>query len=459
MPCGARIPALPLLVSPVPILLTSPAEAHAHLAGTLLPRGFFLGLGLIYLAALALDRLAARWRLPGAAAVLLLGLAIPTDLLTSSQPVGPLQLETIHRVSLALLLFYAGLRTDLRRIRGMKAAGLGLGTLGLLVTVLIAGLALWWLAPALPGGLPPAVVGLAVCCLAATDSGALEDLLVALRHSVSGRLSHLLEFEAALSTVMALLCFGFATAILQGQAHGEHQSLHAALASRLPEQLGALGLHVLAGAGAGVAVGGLAPRLIDRLVRSDQQLLLVAVALAFVAFGFGQWLGGGGLLAVFLAGVCLSNGHYRIDRFEQQALGRVMQPFNTAAEFTVLLLLGLMVKPEGLVTVLPVGLGLALVLPLARLVGVWLVLRPPAFRRGDRLIVAGCGLRGAVPLALAVSLTEELPHLRGITPAAVEPLAAQLLALIFVVVLIDLVLQPLAMQLLLPAIAARRPSA
>lgn len=422
------------------LLLTTGAEAGARLAGTLLPRGFFLGLGLTYLAALAVDRLAARWRVPGAAAVLLLGLAIPTDLLTHSQPLGPTLLETLHRVSLALLLFYAGLRTDLRRIRGIKAAGLGLGTLSLLITVLITGLALYWLAPALPGGLPPAAVWLGVWCLAATDSGALEDLLEALRHSVSGRLRHLLEFEAALSTVMALLGFGFAAAVLQGQPHGEHQALHAALSSRLPQQLGALALHVLAGLSAGVAVGALAPRLIDRLVRSDQQLLLVAVALAFVAHGFGQWLGGGGLLAVFLAGVCLSNGDYHINRFESQALGRVMQPFNTAAELTVL----------------PVGLGLALVLPLARVVGVWLVLRPPAFGRSDRLIVAGCGLRAAVPLALAVSLTEELPHLRGIAATAVEPLASQLLALICVVVLLDLVLQPLAMRQLLAAISARR---
>ena len=38
----------------------------------MLPRGFFLGLGLI---SLAVDRLAVNWRLPGAAAVLLLGLA------------------------------------------------------------------------------------------------------------------------------------------------------------------------------------------------------------------------------------------------------------------------------------------------------------------------------------------------------------------------------------------------
>jgi len=52
--------------------------------------------GLIDLAALAVDRLAAGWRLPGAAAVLLLGLAIPTDLMARSQPLGPVQLETLH---------------------------------------------------------------------------------------------------------------------------------------------------------------------------------------------------------------------------------------------------------------------------------------------------------------------------------------------------------------------------
>ena len=90
--------------------------------------------------------------------------------------------------------------------------------------------------------------------------------------------------------------------------------------------------------------------------------------------------------------------------------------------------------------------------------GVWVVLRPPAFPRNEQLIVTGCGLRAAVPLALAVSLTEELPHLEGITAAAVEPLAEQLLALIFAVVLIGLVLQSLAMRQLLPAFAVRRPT-
>ncbi len=387
---------------------------------------------------------------PGAAAVLLLGLVIPPEWLTQAQPLGPLQVETLHRVSMALLIFYAGLKTDLRRIRGMTAAGLRLGCGGVVITVAITAMALLLLAPGLPGGLPPAAAVLAVCCLGATDSGAIEDLLVALGHSIRGRLSHLLQFEVAVSTLVTLLGFGLVTGVLQGHPHGDHQDLHGALAARLVDQLGAVGLHVIAGLLAGLIVGAVAPRLIDALVRTESMLLLVAVALAFVAFGFGQLLGGGGLLAVFVAGVMLSNGRYRIGRFEQQALGRVMHPLNTTAEITVLLLLGLLVQPAALITVLPLGLALAIVVPLARLLAVSALLSPARFPWPDRLVVAGCGLRAAVPLALAVAMTEELPHLRGVTPSLAEPLGAQLLALLFVVVLSDLLLQTVVMRRLLP---------
>jgi cell volume regulation protein A len=349
-------------------------------------------------------------------------------------------------VSLALLIFYAGLKTDLRRIRGMTATGLRLGSLGVVITLVITGLALLGLAPLVPGGLPSSAALLTVCCLGATDSGALEDLLMGLRHAISGRLSHLLQFEAAVSTVVTLLSFGLVAGVLQEQPHANVRALDGLLTSRLPEELGAVGFHVIAGLLAGLVVGAVAPRLIDALVRSEQQLLVVAVALAFVAYGFGQLLGGGGLIAVFGAGVLLTNGHYRIGRFEQQALSRVMHPLNTVAEITVLLLLGLLVQPDVLITVLPVGLMLAIVLPLARVLAVSAVLPAARFSWPDRLVISGCGLRAAVPLALAVSMTEELPHLRGITLERAEPLAAQLLALIFVVVLSDLLLQTFLMR-------------
>jgi len=353
-------------------------------------------------------------------------------------------------VSLALLIFYAGLRTDLRRLSGLMAAGIRLGSVGMLITVALAGLALLLLAPLLPGGLPPAAARLAVCCLGATDSGALEDMIVALPHALGGRLRHLLQFETALSTVTALLCFGFVAGLLQAHGHSDHQGLHGPLAIGIQAQLGSVLRQLLAGVAAGLAVGALAPWLINSLVRSDAQLLLVAVALAFETYGLGQLLGGGGLLAVFVAGVLLSNGLYRVDRFEQQALARVMHPFNTAAEITVLLMLGLLVDPAALIAVLPAGLLLALLLPLARLAAVWTVLPASLFSRRDRLLVSGGGLRAAVPLALAVAMAEELPHLRGVSPALAESLGANLLALIFLVVLVDLLLQTLLMHRLVP---------
>jgi NhaP-type Na+/H+ or K+/H+ antiporter len=61
-------------------------------------------------------------------------------------------------------------------------------------------------------------------------------------------------------------------------------------------------------------------------------------------------------------------------------------------------------------------------------------------------VVAGFGLRGAVPLALAVSMTEELPHLTGVAAPLAEPLGEQLLALLFIIVLTDLLLQPLLVR-------------
>lgn len=432
----------------VPLLPVAFQPTHAHLEGTLLPRGFFLVLGLIYLSALAVDRLAHRLRVPASAAILLLGLAIG-QAMAGIHHVSTLHVESIHRISLALLIFYAGLGTDLRRIRGMVGAGLRLGTLGVLVLLLLLGLVLMLVGAALVNELavlPPAAAWLAACCLTPTDSGALEDLLESLGHGVSARLRHLLTFEAALSTLVALLCFGFLAGLFHAHSHPDTLGLHVEMANQLGSQLGLVGRHVLAGLLAGGLVGALAPWLVDKLVRSEQHLLLVAISLAFVAFGFGQLFGGGGLLSVFIAGIWLSNGRYRLKRFDQHVLEHVMHPFNTAAELTVLVMLGFLVTPANLLRMLPLGLLVALVLPWARLAAVWLSLPGNDFSKQDRWIVAGCGLRGAVPLALAVAMAEELPHLTGVPVEISETLGPLVLALIFVVVLVNLLLQALVVR-------------
>lgn len=55
-------------------------------------------------------------------------------------------------------------------------------------------------------------------------------------------------------------------------------------------------------------------------------------------------------------------------------------------------------------------------------------------------------MRSAVPLALAVSIAEELPHLRGIPAGTAEFVGQHLLTLLFMVVIADLIMQTLLMR-------------
>ncbi len=113
-------------------------------AGTILPRGFFLTTGLIYILALGLHRLAWRLAIPSALPILALALVV-NWLLHGLHVVSHGQVETLHTTSLALLLFYAGLNTDLDRIRGRLSLALTLPTIGILLSGLLLGLLLLFL--------------------------------------------------------------------------------------------------------------------------------------------------------------------------------------------------------------------------------------------------------------------------------------------------------------------------
>ena len=444
--------------------VTAPgSDLGEHLPGTLLPRGFFLVVGLMYLGALALDRLAERLRLPAALGVLLLGLSL-RSLHTEFRHVTPPHVATLHLVSLALLLFYAGLKTDLRRIRGLVPFALRLSSLGVVISMALLSIALIGLvsplAPGLVSGglqaLPWGAALLTAACLTATDASATEDLLRAQPRPLGPQLRHLLVFESALSTLAALLCFGFVVALFQGQSHPGHGDFHAEVSGSMLPQLLAIGHHLLAGLGAGVLVGIGAGSLMNRLVRSEEHLLILALSLAFMAFGLGQLLGGGGMMAVFTCGLLLGNRHDRSDPSKDNALREVILPFNTAAEFTILMLLGLLVSPRELLEVLPLGIGLAvLLLVVVRPVTLLLTGHGSAFSRPELLLISSAGARGGVPLALALALDDELPHLHGITPAMAAPLASQLLAVVFLVVLVSLVLQAVALPVLVRRLAPK----
>ena len=67
------------------------------------------------------------------------------------------------------------------------------------------------------------------------------------------------------------------------------------------------------------------------------------------------------------------------------------------------------------------------------------------FRLQETVLVAWCGLRGAVPLALALELVETLPRLGGVDPAAALQLGHNVEGIVFTVVVLNLLVQGLSL--------------
>jgi NhaP-type Na+/H+ or K+/H+ antiporter len=64
-------------------------------------------------------------------------------------------------------------------------------------------------------------------------------------------------------------------------------------------------------------------------------------------------------------------------------------------------------------------------------------------KRGALLAISFCGVRAAVPLALSLSLVLEVPELGGMSSASAELLGQNLASLVFIVILLDLMIQGL----------------
>jgi cell volume regulation protein A len=138
-------------------------------------------------------------------------------------------------------------------------------------------------------------------------------------------------------------------------------------------------------------------------------------------------LGGSGFLAVYLFGLIVAN---RATALVSPTLA-AMDGYAWLAQAGMFLLLGLLVTPSNLLPTLLPGLAVAAVLMfLARPVAVWLCLLPFHFSTRETWFISWVGLRGAVPIVLAL-----FPLLAGV------PQAGVLFNVAFVVVLVSLLTQ------------------
>lgn len=301
----------------------------------------------------------------------------------------------VGSLALALILLDGGLRTRWPDVRmAMLPAGL-LATLGVLVTsALVAALAhalmdLPWLQGWLLGA-----------AIASTDASAVFAQFTASRLHLPPRVAATIEVESALNDPMAMV---LTVALLALLVPGGAPS--AGLGALLARHLGL-------GAVAGISGGWLAAQLLRRMPWGEDHdglCSLMIAALGLFTYALVNRLHGSGFLAVYLFGLLLRAGAGALSR---RALAG-LNGYTWLAQAAMFLLLGLLATPHELLRVAGPAVALALgLMLLARPVAVLLCLAPLGFAWREQAFVAWAGLRGAVPIVLAI-----MPTLAGLEGA------------------------------------------
>ncbi|MCP9840048.1 cation:proton antiporter [Synechococcus sp. J7-Johnson] len=409
-----------------------------------------LFIGILFLGTLAISRFSPKIGIPAILGVLLLGLSINV----SSLDITHAQAANFQMLGLALLLFYAGLKTDLAAIRGFFEYGIMLAVGGVVISSLLLGGMIWLVgspyASTISMGrieaIPLGAAMLVAACLGSTDAGATLSVLRSVRRKVPMRLQHLLEFESSVNDPSALLFYGLVVGIFvsAGAAAGTY-SLESTVLTQVKIFLQQIGIGLMVG----FVFGYMARFVINYLVEDRAQLLVVAVSIAFVVYGVTTLLGGSGFIAIYVNGLFLTNTVYRSPEINHITIQEVLLPFNTMTEIAIFLVFGLLVYPPDLIDALPIGILAALGLMLvARPISV-LIFQPfSPFSIKESLLVSWCGLRGAVPLALAHDLSLAIPRIRGIDQSIVAELSQNAQSIIFIVVVINLFVQGMSLPYL-----------
>jgi cell volume regulation protein A len=309
-----------------------------------------------------------------------------------------------------------GLRTSFSRFRTGLKPSLLLATVGVLVSALVTGLAsvlllsLDWRHGLLLG----AIVG-------STDAAAVFSLLKRSGVTLNERVGATLEIESGMNDPMAIYLTIAFIALITATGTGPAAGV-AALLSFIEQ----FGWGALVGTLGGMAMAALLERLPED--GGDGGILALLLGSAglgvFAATGL---LDGSGFLAVYLFGLVIAN---RAPARVEPALS-AMDGYAWLAQAGMFLLLGLLVTPSAMATTALPALGVAAVLMfVARPAAVWLCLAPFRFRAREVWFIAWVGLRGAVPIVLAM-----FPLIAGV------PDAMLLFNVAFVVVLASLLLQ------------------
>lgn len=418
----------------------------------------------ILIVGVAIAKVAERYRVPHPIPLVLTGLGLGRVLLVLNPESSLVQIagfDFIAQLTLATVLFYAGLTLNLRDLRLSIENVMLLATVGVLATALIGGFAIEASTAALgvPVGIAAFLIG---AILAPTDPAALFSVLESGGVRVKRKLFSILEGEAvfndATSVILVILVFEpIVISSLANITGGTNWGLIFA------EFLASMGLGVVLGYIVARIIGWAIPRSGD-----DTNVSILTATTPFLAYGLGElftvfYIHPGALAAVF-AGLFMANARrIGLQSLPQRSMRGVMKNVSFFFEIVVFILLGYSLSvplihgdptTETIAFIIAnpgiLVLGLltsVLVIFVARPISVFLVTaRDRSMGFKERFFLSWAGIKGVASAALAAIAVTVIIHFSSEPSyiAVISIVVPTIYAIVFIVLLVSLIVQGLS---------------